>query len=87
MNLEPRCLALLPGMPNWAEILIIVVLALVLFGKKLPMFGRNLGRGTRNLKTGVLDLREEFKEIKSPEESDVKKADAGDTTSENTSDA
>jgi sec-independent protein translocase protein TatA len=46
---------------GWAELLIVAVVVLVVFGpKKLPEIGRSLGRGARELKesVGVGDLKD-----------------------------
>lgn len=46
------------GMP---EILIILVVALLLFGpRKLPELGRSLGQSIREFKKGAQSIREEF---------------------------
>ena len=44
------------------EIIIILVLALLLFGaKRLPEIGRSLGRGIKEFKTGVKGLGDDVK--------------------------
>ncbi len=46
------------GMP---EILVILVLALLLFGpKKLPELGRSLGQSIREFKKGASEIKEEL---------------------------
>ncbi len=46
------------GMP---EILVILVLALLLFGpKKLPELGRSLGQSIREFKKGAAEIKEEL---------------------------
>lgn len=44
------------------ELVVILVVALVIFGpKKLPELGRNLGKGLKSLKQGMEEATEEFK--------------------------
>lgn len=48
---------------GWAEIAIVVVLALLIFGpKKLPDIGASLGRSISGFKKGLRETREEFQE-------------------------
>jgi sec-independent protein translocase protein TatA len=57
-----------PGMP---EILVILVVALLIFGpKKLPELGRSLGQSIREFKRGAQEIREELE--KSVEVKEVK---------------
>ena len=45
---------------GWQEILIVLVIALVVFGpKRLPEMGRSLGKGIREFKTSVTGEDEE----------------------------
>jgi len=54
------------GMP---EILIILVVALLLFGpKKLPELGRGLGQSIREFRKGAQSIRDEFEQATSPNE-------------------
>ena len=47
------------GLP---EVIVILVIALVIFGpKKLPELGKNLGKGLKSLKSGLDEASEEFK--------------------------
>jgi sec-independent protein translocase protein TatA len=56
------------GMP---EILVILVVALLIFGpKKLPELGRSLGQSIREFKRGAQEIREELE--KSVEVKEVK---------------
>jgi sec-independent protein translocase protein TatA len=47
------------GLP---EIIVILFIALIVFGpKKLPELGKNLGKGLKSFKKGVSDATDEFK--------------------------
>lgn len=51
---------------KWTEILIIVVVAMLLFGAaKIPKLMRNLGKGVHSFKQGLEDAKEEInKEVR-----------------------
>ncbi len=56
------------------HIVIIVVLAVLLFGpKKLPEFGKSLGRSIREFKSASKDVTEEFKNAVNEESSETAK--------------
>lgn len=44
------------------EIIIILIVALLLFGRRLPEVARNLGKGITEFKRGVRDASEEVKQ-------------------------
>ena len=50
------CLAWMPG--PW-EIIIIAVVALLLFGRRLPEVGRSLGRGIVEFKKGLREVEDD----------------------------
>ena len=56
-------------MPQWAEIALIALLVLLLFGgKKIPEMMKGLGKGVKNFKDGVNGVEEsEIKEDKTNE--------------------
>lgn len=57
---------------KWTEILIIVVVAMLLFGSaKIPKLMRNLGKGVHSFKQGLEDAKEEInKEVRKAGEAD-----------------
>jgi sec-independent protein translocase protein TatA len=55
-------LALAVWTPGWLEILIILAVLLLVFGKRLPDVMRNLGRGLTQFKRGMRDSVDEVKE-------------------------
>ncbi len=63
-------LAFLPniGMP---EMIVIGVVALLLFGKRLPEVGRSLGRGIVEFKKGLKDTTDEISQVNTDVKSDT----------------
>jgi sec-independent protein translocase protein TatA len=56
---------------GWQEILLILLIALILFGaKRIPEIAKSLGRGVREFKKGLNDVNEtpDDDEKKKPEE-------------------
>lgn len=47
------------GTPGFAELLIIGIIALLLFGKRLPEVARSLGKGIVEFKKGVRGIEDE----------------------------
>ncbi len=47
------------GAPGWSEMLIIGIIALLLFGKRLPEVARSLGKGIVEFKKGVRGIEDE----------------------------
>ncbi|MBT6843038.1 MAG: TatA/E family twin arginine-targeting protein translocase [Candidatus Melainabacteria bacterium] len=44
------------------ELIVILVIALIIFGpKKLPELGKNLGKGLKSFKSGMEEATDEFK--------------------------
>jgi len=70
--------ALIFGLPGQYEFLIILVLALLLFGNRLPSVMRSLGRGVVEFKKGVQGIEEDIdtavKSVDKPTESSEAKS-------------
>lgn len=52
---------MLPGGIGFTEILVIAVVAVVLFGSRLPEVARNFGRSYTQFRKGLSDLQSSFK--------------------------
>ncbi len=52
----------LVGMPGWAEIAVLLVIGLLIFGKRLPEVGRNLGKSIVEFKKGIKGIGEDIDE-------------------------
>ena len=55
----PTSLAVLFGLPGWAEILVIAFVGLLVFGKRLPDVARSLGKSVVEFKKGIRDISDE----------------------------
>ena len=53
---------LLAYVPGAIEIIVIVLVVLLLFGKRLPSVGRSLGRGIVEFKHGLKDIKDDVDE-------------------------
>jgi sec-independent protein translocase protein TatA len=56
-----QTLAFLPNL-GWTEMLVIGVVMLLLFGRRLPEVGRSLGQGIVQFKKGLKDIGDEVDE-------------------------
>lgn len=49
--------------PSFAELIILLVIALLLFGKRLPEVARSLGKGVVEFKKGIKGIEDEVQEV------------------------
>ena len=53
-------LAVLFGMPGWAEILVLLGVGVLIFGRRLPEVGKNIGRGIVEFKKGLRGIEDDM---------------------------
>ena len=51
------------GIPSTPELMVILLIGLLLFGRRLPEVGRQVGRGFMQFKRGLRDIEGEFREV------------------------
>jgi sec-independent protein translocase protein TatA len=62
------------GSVGWAELLIVLVIALLIFGKRLPDVARSLGKSLTEFKKGMNETKDEIEDKTKPDEDkEVKK--------------
>ncbi len=65
--------AIIPGMPGWSELLLILILALILFGpKRLPELAEAMGKSIRKFKSATTDATKEVKKELEDVEKEIK---------------
>ncbi|MCX5632550.1 MAG: twin-arginine translocase TatA/TatE family subunit [Phycisphaerae bacterium] len=62
------------GSIGWAELLVVLVIALLIFGKRLPDVARSLGKSLTEFKKGMNETKDEIEDKTKPDEDkEVKK--------------
>lgn len=54
--------ATITGMPGWAELVLLLIVAVLLFGKRLPDIARSVGRSLTEFKKGVKETQDDLNE-------------------------
>jgi TatA/E family protein of Tat protein translocase len=67
-NLAQNVLAF--GSVGWPEMLVILVIALLIFGKRLPEVARSLGRSLNEFKKGMNETKDDIDKKMSSEDKD-----------------
>ena len=68
------------GMPGGTEWVILLVLGLLIFGRRLPEVGRSLGRGIVEFKRGIKGIEDEIEDASSHDAPHGKESIAGTAT-------
>jgi len=65
---------MLAWMPGWPELLVILVVALLIFGRRLPEIARNIGKSLTEFKKGVHEAEDEANKVKDDVVNEIKDA-------------
>ena len=62
MNCSSSNLLALFGAPSWVEITVVLVVAVLLFGKRLPEIARSMGKSLSEFKKGVKGVEDDVEQ-------------------------
>ncbi|MCA9033711.1 MAG: twin-arginine translocase TatA/TatE family subunit [Planctomycetaceae bacterium] len=80
---QPLQFAFVFGQPGMQEMMIVGIIALLLFGKRLPEVARNLGKGFSEFKKGMSGIQDDFRNAASDSDRRVSYSSQTTTSNEN----
>ena len=60
MSSALNIIAFLTGFPGWAELLVVAMIGLLIFGKRLPEVGKSLGKSIVEFKKGLRGIEDDI---------------------------